>query len=184
MLYDNALFVWALIETFQITKNPVYVSALRDVLSYIEKIMKSSNGAFFSAEDADSEGVEGKFYLWSKAEVMEILGIEFGELACKYWDITENGNFEGSNILNRPRSDLDVAKEFRITAEELQDQLGIARQKLMAVRTKRIRPLLDNKVLTSWNALMISAFARAARVFGDSLFEKTAERAAAFIFKN
>ena len=115
---------------------------------------------------------------------MEILGIESGELACTYWDITENGNFEGSSIPNRPRSDKDVAKDFRITAEELQDQLRTARQKLMAVRTKRIRPLLDNKVLTSWNALMISAFARAARVFNDSSFEKKAERAAAFIFKN
>ena len=184
MLYDNALFVWALIETFQITKNPVYETALRDVLSYIEKIMTSSDGAFFSAEDADSEGVEGKFYLWSKAEVMKTLGKESGELACTYWDITEIGNFEGSSIPNRPRSDQDVAKVYRITAEELQDQLRIARQKLMAVRTKRIRPLLDNKVLTSWNALMISAFARAARVFGDSAFEKTAERAASFIFKN
>ena len=184
MLYDNALFVWALIETFQITKNPVYETAVRDVLSYIEKIMTSSNGAFFSAEDADSEGVEGKFYLWSKAEVMEILGIESGELACTYWDITENGNFEGRSIPNTPRSDQDVAKDFRITVEELQDQLRITRKKLMAVRTKRIRPLLDNKVLTSWNALMISAFARAARVFGDSSFEKTAERAATFIFKN
>ena len=115
---------------------------------------------------------------------MKTLGKESGELACTYWDITEIGNFEGSSIPNRPRSDQDVAKDFRITVEELQDQLRIARQKLMAVRTKRIRPLLDNKVLTSWNALMISAFARAARVFGDSAFEKTAGRAASFIFKN
>jgi len=159
MLYDNSLFVWALIETFQITKNPLYETAVRDVLTYVARDMTSPEGAFFSAEDADSEGVEGKFYVWSKAEILEILGPENGELACAFWDITENGNFEGNNIPNRPRSDEDVAEQFRITTDEMRIQLRTAREKLMAVRSKRVRPLLDDKVLTSWNALMISAFA-------------------------
>ena len=184
MLYDNSLFVWALIETFQITKNPLYERAVRDVLTYVERDMTSQDGAIFSAEDADSEGVEGKFYLWSKAEVMEILGHDTGELACEFWDITENGNFEGKNILNCPRTVEDIAKQFQVTNEELQIQLRSAREKLLAVRSQRIRPLLDDKVLTSWNALMISAFARAARVFGDADFEKRAVRAANFIFNN
>jgi len=184
MLYDNSLFVWALIETFQITKNPLYESAVRDVLAYVARDMTSPAGAFFSAEDADSEGVEGKFYVWSKAEVLKILGAESGELACAFWDITENGNFEGSSIPNRPRSDEDVAAQFRITPEEMRKTLRTAREKLMAVRSKRVRPLLDDKVLTSWNALMISAFARASRVFNDPEFEKMATRAADFIFNN
>lgn len=184
MLYDNSLFVWALIETFQITKNPLYESAVRDVLAYVARDMTSPAGAFFSAEDADSEGVEGKFYVWSKAEVLKILGAESGEMACAFWDITENGNFEGSSIPNRPRSDEDVAAQFRITPEEMRETLRTAREKLMAVRSKRVRPLLDDKVLTSWNALMISAFARASRVFNDPEFEKMATRAADFIFNN
>ena len=184
MLYDNSLFVWALIETFQITKNPLYESAVRDVLAYVARDMTSPAGAFFSAEDADSEGVEGKFYVWSKAEVLKILGAESGEMACAFWDITENGNFEGSSIPNRPRSDEDVAAQFRITPEEMRKTLRTAREKLMAVRSKRVRPLLDDKVLTSWNALMISAFARASRVFNDPEFEKMATRAADFIFNN
>jgi uncharacterized protein YyaL (SSP411 family) len=146
--------------------------------------MTSPDGAFFSAEDADSEGVEGKFYVWSKAEVLKILGAESGELACAFWDITEHGNFEGSSIPNRPRSDEDVAAQFRITPEEMRKTLRTAREKLLAVRSKRVRPLLDDKVLTSWNALMISAFAKASRVFNDPEFEKMATRAADFIFNN
>jgi len=184
MLYDNSLFIWALIETFQVTRNPLYETAVRDVLTYVARDMTSPQGAFFSAEDADSEGVEGKFYLWSKAEVMEILGAETGKLACAYWDITEKGNFESSNIPNRPMSDEEVAEQFSITTEEMQVQLRAAREKLLAVRSQRIRPLLDDKVLTSWNALMISAFARAARVFDDTDFEMRAVRAADFIFEN
>ncbi|MDP7611508.1 MAG: thioredoxin domain-containing protein, partial [Nitrospinaceae bacterium] len=184
MLYDNSLFVWALIETFQITKNPLYESAVRDVLAYVSRDMTSPAGAFFSAEDADSEGVEGKFYVWSKTEVLKILSAESGELACAFWDITENGNFEGSSIPNRPRSDEDVAEQFRITPEEMRKTLRTAREKLMAVRSQRVRPLLDDKVLTSWNALMISAFARASRVFNHSEFERMATRAADFIYNN
>jgi len=184
MLYDNALFVWALIENFQITKNPLYENAVRDILNYVARDMTSPDGAFFSAEDADSEGVEGKFYVWSKAEVLEILGAESGELACAFWDITEHGNFEGNNIPNRPRSDDDVAAQFRITPEEIRKTLRTAREKLLVVRSKRVRPLLDDKVLTSWNALMISAFAKASRVFNDPEFEKMATRAADFIFNN
>ncbi len=184
MLYDNSLFVWALIETFQITKNPLYESAVRDVLAYVSRDMTSPDGAFFSAEDADSEGVEGKFYVWSKAEVLKILGAESGELACAFWGITEHGNFEGSSIPNRPRSDEDVAAQFRITPEKMRKTLRTAREKLMAVRSKRVRPLLDDKVLTSWNALMISAFARASRVFNHPEFERMATRAADFIYNN
>jgi len=184
MLYDNSLFVWVLIETFQITKKHLYENAVRDILNYVARDMTSPDGAFFSAEDADSEGVEGKFYVWSKAEVLKILGAESGELACAFWDITEHGNFEGSSIPNRPRSDEDVAAQFRITPEEMRKTLRASREKLMAVRSKRVRPLLDDKVLTSWNALMISAFAKASRVFNDPEFEKMATRAADFIFNN
>jgi len=130
-----------LIETFQVTRNPLYETAVRDVLTYVARDMTSPQGAFFSAEDADSEGVEGKFYLWSKAEVTEILGAETGKLPCAYWDITEKGNFESNNIPNRPISDEEVAEQFSITTEEMQIQLRAAREKLLAVRSQRIRSL-------------------------------------------
>ena len=184
MLYDNALFVWALIETFQITKNHLYETIIRDVLDYISRDMTSPEGAFFSAEDADSEGIEGKFYVWSRAEVIQILGKEIGELVCFFWDISEDGNFEGGNILNRKYSDEFVAKKFQITPKEMREKIKTASSKLMTVRSKRIRPFLDDKVLTSWNALMISSFARASRIFNDLEFQKKATRAADFIFNN
>ncbi|MBC8258480.1 MAG: thioredoxin domain-containing protein [SAR324 cluster bacterium] len=184
MLYDNSLFVWVLIEAFQVTKNSLYEKAVRDVLTYIARDMTSQEGGFYSAEDADSEGVEGKFYVWTKAEVLEITGPECGELACAFWDITESGNFEGNNIPNRRRTAEDVADQFRITLDEMELKLQTAREKLMDARSRRIRPLLDDKVLTSWNALMISAFAKAARVFNEQEFEKMAVDAADFIFNN
>jgi len=142
MLYDNALFVWALIENFQITKNPLYENAVRDILNYVARDMTSPDGAFFSAEDADSEGVEGKFYVWSKAEVLEILGEESGELACAFWDITEHGNFEGNNIPNRPRSDDDVAAQFRITPEEI--------RKTLRTRVKNYWSFVPNVYVHCW----------------------------------
>ena len=95
MLYDNAMLVWTLIDCFQITGNQYYKSISIDVLSYLERDMLSNQGGFYSAEDADSEGVEGKFYVWEKYEILEILGEDLGEQACEYWNIEEKGSFEG-----------------------------------------------------------------------------------------
>ncbi len=182
MLYDNALFTWALIEAFQVTKNHFYQQAAEDVLSYIERDMRSPEGAFYSAEDADSEGEEGKFYVWSNDEILETLGTELGQQAFAYWKVEKGGNFEmGQSILHRPDTEEDVAEKLGISVETLQKNMKEARQKLLKVRSQRIRPLCDDKILVSWNGLMISAFARAARVFDRPHYGKIATEAAEFI---
>jgi len=176
MLYDNALLVWALIETFQITKDPFYRSAIEDVLAYLERDLYQDGGGFYSAEDADSEGVEGKFYVWTINEVKDILGEVLAEKAAEYWGISANGNFESSrNILFRT----DVSGVI-----EKNSDLELARQKLFDARKKRIRPLLDDIILVSWNALAISAFARAAKVLENDKYARIARSAAEFIFGN
>ncbi len=184
MLYDNALLVWTLIETYQTTGEPFYETAARDVLGYVERDMLSENGGFCSAEDADSGGVEGQFYVWRKEEVMKTLGKELGEQACRFWNISEEGNFEGKNIPHQSESETAVAKIFGITPSELRGNLEIARDMLLQVRAQRERPLCDDKILTSWNALMISAFARASRVFTDAHYQQIAEGGAEFIWWN
>ncbi|MBF0279270.1 MAG: thioredoxin domain-containing protein [SAR324 cluster bacterium] len=182
MLYDNALFTWALIEAFQVTGDCYYRQAAEDVLNYIERDMRSSEGAFYSAEDADSEGEEGKFYVWKQDEIFEILGNELGRHACAYWRVEERGNFEtGQNILHRPDPEDEVAERLGISLEMLRKNMTEARQKLLAARSQRIRPLCDDKILVSWNALMISAFARAARVFNKEHYGDIAVEAAEFI---
>ncbi len=183
MLYDNALFVWVLIETFQVTKNSFYRDAAKDVLNYVERDMRSPQGGFYSAEDADSEGEEGKFYVWKEEEILEILGLELGRQAIAYWGISKHGNFEhGTNILHCPNSLEQVAQQFDLSPESFGQNIEEARQKLLAIRTKRIRPLCDDKILSSWNGLMISAFARAARVFAEPRYGEIAATAAQFVF--
>ena len=122
--------------------------------------MTSEDGAFFSAEDADSEGVEGKFYVWSKEEIEKILGRKTASVAIPFYNVTQKGNFEGKNILHIKRNSETVAKEIGMNHEGFLKELQSAREKLLETRSQRIRPLLDDKVLTSWNSLMISAMAK------------------------
>jgi hypothetical protein len=182
MLYDNALFTTALIETYQVTGKKEFADFANDLLHYIDRDMTSAEGAFFSAEDADSEGVEGKFYVWTQEEVEKILGRKTASIAIPYYNITKEGNFEGNNILNITRSLETVAKEAGMPNADV--ELQIARDKLLEVRSKRIRPLLDDKVLTSWNALMISAMAKTGRVLDDADRIKKSARAMEFILSN
>jgi uncharacterized protein len=181
MLYDNSLFITALIETFQVTENPEFSDYANDVLYYIDKDMTSSEGAFFSAEDADSEGVEGKFYVWSKEEVESILGRQTSSIFIPFFNITKDGNFEQKNILNQTRTHKELAKELGLTEDTVTTELSSARKKLLQERNKRIRPLLDDKVLTSWNGLMISAMAKTGRVLEDADRIAKAEKAMKFI---
>jgi len=168
MLYDNALFATALIEAYQVTGKKEFADFANDLFHYIDRDMTSDEGAFFSAEDADSEGVEGKFYVWSKEEVEQILGRKTASVAIPYYNVTERGNFEGKNILHLTRSSETVADEIGMNHDDFCKELEIARQKLLAVRSRRIRPLLDDKILTSWNSLMISAMAKTGRVLEDT----------------
>ena len=181
MLYDNSLFITALIETFQITGHQEFSDYTNDVLYYIDQDMTSEEGAFFSAEDADSEGVEGKFYVWSKDEVESILGRQTSSIVIPFFNITEEGNFEHKNILNQTRTYHELAKELGLTEDTVITELSSARKKLLQERSKRIRPLLDDKVLTSWNGLMISAMAKTGRVLEDMDRIAKAEKAMKFI---
>ena len=167
MLYDNALFTTALIETYQVTGKKEFADFANDLLQYIDRDMTSKEGAFFSAEDADSEGVEGKFYVWTQEEVEQILGRKTASIAIPYYNIIPGGNFDGKNILNITRDPKTVAKDVGMQEADGLKELAIAREKLLEVRSKRIRPLLDDKILTSWNALMISAMAKTGRVLDD-----------------
>jgi uncharacterized protein len=184
MLYDNALFTTALIETYQVSGKREFADFANDLLQYIDRDMTSTEGAFFSAEDADSEGVEGKFYVWTQEEVEQILGRKTASIAIPYYNITPKGNFEGKNILNITREPKFVAKEAGMQEADAMKELGIARDKLLEVRSKRIRPLLDDKILTSWNALMISAMAKAGRVLDDADRIQKAVRAMKFILSH
>jgi hypothetical protein len=182
MLYDNALFAQALTEAWLVTGKDFYRAYAEDVLEYIRRDMTGPQGAFYSAEDADSEGEEGKFYVWRPAEVAALLEPEDARAAIAYWDITPAGNFEhGATILTVPRPLAEVAARLGMGQDELAERLQRAREVLFQARGKRPRPLRDDKVLASWNALAISAFARAGRAFGEPGDVAMAERAARFI---
>ncbi len=168
MLYDNALFTTALIETYQVTNKKEFANFANDLLHYIDRDMTSKEGGFYSAEDADSEGVEGKFYVWAKEEIEKILDRKTASVAIPFYNVTQKGNFEGKNILFLTRGPEAVAKDVGMNPEDFNKELQIAREKLLEVRNKRIRPLLDDKILTSWNSLMISAMAKTGRVLEDA----------------
>ncbi|MDO6656936.1 thioredoxin domain-containing protein [Anaerobacillus sp. 1_MG-2023] len=185
MLYDNAMLALTYTEAYQVTGEEHYKKVACDVLEYVTRDMTSEQGGFYSAEDADSEGEEGKFYVWTESEVHDILGDKLGSLYCKAYDITSKGNFEGKNIPNLIQTDLSkVAKSFSMTEKDVNKQLEEARKKLYEVREKRIHPYKDDKILTSWNMLMIAAFAKAGRVFAEHTYTQTAEESFRFIEEN
>ncbi|GIM27647.1 thioredoxin domain-containing protein [Clostridium polyendosporum] len=175
MLYDNALLAIAYLETYQATKNKKYSDIAQEIFTYVLRDMTSPEGGFYSAEDADSEGEEGKFYVWSVHEIKSILGEEEGEKFCRIFDITPNGNFEGKNIPNLIR--------FSIPENELQF-VKRCRERLFSYREKRVHPYKDDKILTSWNGLMIAAMAIGGRVLNNKEYSLAAERAVEFIYKN
>lgn len=182
MLYDNALLLYVYSEVYQVTKKERYQKIAEQIITFIDREMTDSAGGFYSAIDADSEGVEGKYYVWTKEEVLEVLGKEDGELFCQVFDITEGGNFEGNNIPNL----IDTKKLAAFSDAKLSDTEGEARlekcrKALLDKRTERIYPHLDDKILTSWNAFMIAALAKAGKVFKHQVYIEKAERALAFI---
>ncbi|WP_373893438.1 thioredoxin domain-containing protein [Virgibacillus sp. CBA3643] len=175
MLYDNALLLIAYTECYQITNDPFYKKIGEQIITFIKREMTNSEGGFYSAIDADSEGVEGKYYVWDYEEIIEILGEENGKLFASIYNITPQGNFEGKNIPNL--IDTDVENK----ALEYQEQLEASRQKLLKEREHRIYPHVDDKVLTSWNGMMIAALARAGSVFDNRDYVQLAGEAIAFI---
>jgi uncharacterized protein YyaL (SSP411 family) len=181
MLYDNALLARLYLEAFQVTGKNLYSRIARETLTYVQRDMTDSQGGFYSAEDADSEGEEGRYYVWSLEETEEVLGKKDAKLFNDYYDVTSSGNWEGKSILNHRRELSGFAKEVGLSAEELTELLESCRTKLFEARKKRERPLLDDKVLASWNGLMLSAFAEAGFVLDSDGFLETAKKNAAFI---
>ncbi|MFQ5480535.1 MAG: thioredoxin domain-containing protein [Thermodesulfobacteriota bacterium] len=176
MLYDNALLIELYAEAYAITEADAYRSVVEQSVEYLLRDMHSAEGGFYSAEDADVGGVEGTCYIWSIDEVKKVLGAEQGEVFSRYFSMTEGGNFEGANTL---RVDPASAEAGEPGAKEL----SAMREALFARRQKRDRPLRDDKVITAWNGLTISALARAGEVFKRDDWVEAAERAAAFILK-
>ena len=167
MLYDNALLSRLYLEAYQATGDAFYRRIAEETLDYVLRDMTSPEGGFYSAEDADSEGEEGKFYVWTPEEMRDVLDPDEAALAERYWDVTERGNFEGKSILHVPRPPEAVAAEFGLSAEELwRPDRGRSETKLFAAREGRVRPGRDEKVLAAWNGLMLRSFAFAARVAG------------------
>ncbi len=177
MLYDNALLTMAYTERCQREPNPFFQSVVAETIEYVLEMLTDSNGGFYSTEDADSEGEEGKFYVWSVEEIESVLGDEAKEY-CEAYDVTSRGNFEGKNILNLTDSLIDSTPQ---SMSEFKYKWSAVRLSLLQERNKRIRPGRDDKVIVSWNGLMISGLARAAAVFENEKWEDAAIKAAEFL---
>jgi len=189
MLYDQAMLALAYAEVFQLTRKQEYQETAREILTYVLRDMTSDAGGFFSAEDADSEGEEGKFYVWTEEELEQVLGREEARLIARIFNTQPTGNFheeasgerKGRNILHLKKPVEELAPDFGMDPRELSERVESARKKLFNVREKRIRPLRDDKVLADWNGLMIAAFARAAQSFDEPAYGDAAVKAMQFI---
>jgi hypothetical protein len=182
MLYDNALLVSLLSDTYKAVRKPLYKETVEETLAWVEREMLSPEGGFYSALDADSEGIEGKFYVWSKSEIDSILGTD-ADLFSKFYDVTAEGNWEHSNILHRPQSFAGFAKQHQLVEEELRTTLLKNRKSLLHEREKRIRPGLDDKILLSWNAMMCGAYCKAYQAFENPNYKNIALRNIDFLLE-
>ena len=181
MLYDNALITQVCVEAYQATQNPEFSRVARETLDYVLREMTSPEGGFYSTQDADSEGVEGKFFVWPLAEIEQVLGHGAADLFAYVYDVTGEGNWDESNILNRPKTMDQCAKLLQVDRPKMEQSLAESRAKLFDVRSRRVAPSRDDKVLVSWNGLMIDAMARGFQVLGDERYLDAARRAAEFI---
>ncbi len=168
MLYDNALLVRAYLHAWQVTKEPAFKRVVEETLDFVQRELTQEQGGFYSSLDADSEGVEGKFYVWTLDEIRDTLqeDSEFFEAA---YGISSKGNWEGQTVLQRVLDDSSLAVRFKIAPETVPVKLAESHSRLLAVRAERVRPGTDDKIITAWNGLMLAAFAEAAQVFGDDL---------------
>jgi uncharacterized protein len=190
MLYDQALLLMAYTETFQVTKQDKYRKVADEIITYVLTDMTSSDGCFYSAEDADSDGIEGKFYIWTLKEIYDSLQTDEADLIISTFNLRRDGNFyeeasgerTGENILYLDKSYEDLAKSLNLTSEELNCRLNNSLKKLFEVRKKRTHPLKDDKILTDWNGLMIAALSKAASVFDRIDYVDAAKKASDFIF--
>jgi uncharacterized protein YyaL (SSP411 family) len=181
MLYDNALLARLYLDAGRALNEPEFLTIAREIFEYVLREMTSPEGGFYSAQDADSEGVEGKFFVWTIDQLEEILGPELGAIAERYFNISAEGNFEDANILHRTIDIADAARLFKMTEEEMASKISEIRKLLFAAREQRVKPGRDDKILVAWNAMMIGAFAEGYRVLHDTRYLEAARRAADFI---
>ncbi|MFQ5819973.1 MAG: thioredoxin domain-containing protein [Candidatus Heimdallarchaeota archaeon] len=189
MLYDQALLAMAYIEVYQATHNPEYKKTAQEIFTYVLRDMTSPEGGFYSAEDADSEGVEGKFYIWTKDEILQILNQEDTDFVVQVFNLEKDGNFAeeathektGANILHLRKSLTEISVDMQIPKADLRIRLESIRQKLLEVREKRVHPLKDDKILVDWNGLMIAALAKGAQVFGEYKYVEATKNAVRFL---
>ncbi|MCB9209270.1 MAG: thioredoxin domain-containing protein [Ignavibacteriales bacterium] len=192
MIYDQAMLIIAYSEAYQITKNVFFKKTVEETIEYVLRDMTDINGGFYSAEDADSEGEEGKFYVWKKQELNELLGKEDSDFISDVFNITKHGNYyeeatreaTGSNILFMSYLPNQLAEKSKIAENEFHSKLSTIRQKIFNERKKRIHPYKDDKILTDWNGLMIAALSIASKTFDNNMYSKKAEDAVKFIFEN
>ncbi len=192
MLYDNALLAMAYLEAYQATGNHEYSKTAQEIFSYILRDMTSPEDGFYSAEDADSEGEEGKFYVWSLEEIEKIRDKEDAAIATKVFNIERSGNYldeatkqkKGLNIFHLKDSLANISKELKLNEQELTIRLEKIRLKLFNVRKNRIHPYKDNKILTDWNGLMIVALTKGAQILSEPLYLKAAKKSVNFILSN
>ncbi len=183
MLYDQAMVALTALEAFQASGEEVFLEMTENIFRFVKRELTSESGGFHSALDADSEGIEGKFYLWDKVEVDTCLGKD-AELFCSYFDISADGNFEGHSILNIPLSLDEFCKLEGLERNSTDQKLERCRERLLERRSRRIRPLRDEKIITAWNGLMIAALAKGGLIGGKQEHIDSAARAAAFILSN
>ncbi len=184
MLYDNAQLAPLYLDTYLLTGDDFYKDVAFNVLEFVARELYSDEGGFYSSLDADSEGEEGKFYVWTKDEVLKLLGNENGEIFCSFYDVTEKGNFEGTNILHIS-GDIDaLEKKYKRTADEIKNIIADGEMVLLNDRENRVRPGLDDKILTSWNGLMLSAYARAYQTERKDTYRIIIEKNIDFMKKN
>jgi len=190
MLYDQAMLALVYTETYQATGKQEYADTAREIFTYVLRDMTDSEGGFYSAEDADSEGEEGLFYLWTQSEILQALGEEEGAFVNRLFNTTTDGNFldeatrqkTGRNHLHRTKDWADLARSLSMPEDQLKQRWEHARQKLFALREKRVHPLKDDKILTDWNGLMIAALAKAATALSEPVYAEAAGKAADFIW--
>ena len=191
MLYDQALVSRSFLEAYQLTGKPLHARIAREIFDYVLADLRSPQGGFYSTRDADSEGVEGKYYVWTRAEVLAAVGKEDGEIFCAHFDISETGNWRDPHDPDAAKSIPRVlrdaaccAKIYGITPDEFNDRLARACEKLLKVRQQRVPPALDDKILCEWNGLMIASLARGGCVLGEQKYVDAAARAANFILEH
>jgi uncharacterized protein YyaL (SSP411 family) len=182
MLYDNALLARVYLHAWQVTGNTLYKRVTEETLDFVARELRHESGGFYSSYDADSEGEEGRFYVWPAQEIRQVLGDE-AELFMRYYDVSVKGNWEGHNILNMKSEPEEVAQSLGLDMAQMERRLAAAKAKLYDVRAQRVWPGLDDKVLTAWNGLMLAAFAEAGRVLKRADYTAVAQQNAEFLYE-